>query len=59
MHTHVLNVLPVLPQGVALHLHHEAYRNVVDLLPVEHGQGVRLPGVLGRAGAYEEGAVLQ
>lgn len=46
-------------KGVTLHLLQEADGNVVDLLLVEHGQSVRLPGALVRAASDEEGAILQ
>lgn len=47
------------PEGVTLDVLQEADGNVVDLLLVEHGQSVRLPGALVRAAPDEEGAILQ
>lgn len=46
-------------KGVTRHLLQEADGHVVDLLLVEHGQSVRLPGALVRAASDEEGAILQ
>lgn len=54
----LLILLALFPEGVTLHLLQEADGNVVDLLLVEHGEGVRLPGALVRAASDEEGAVL-
>ena len=44
---HLLVLLALFSEGVASRLLQETNRNVVDLLLVEHGEGVRLPGTLG------------
>lgn len=49
----------LLPKGVAVCVFSEPDGDVVDLLLVEHGQGVRLVGGLVGAVSDEEGTVLQ
>lgn len=44
---HLLVLLALFSEGVASRLLQETNGNVVDLLLVEHGEGVRLPGTLG------------
>lgn len=56
---YLLILLALFPEGVTLHLLQEADGNVVDLLLVEHGEGVRLPGALVRAASDEESTILQ
>lgn len=56
---YLLILLALFPEGVTLHLLQEADGNVVDLLLVEHGEGVRLPGALVRAASDEEGTILR
>lgn len=56
---YLFSLFALFSEGVTLHLLQEADGNVVDLLLVEHGQSVRLPGALVRAVSDEEGAILQ
>lgn len=57
--SYLFSLFALFSEGVTLHLLQEADGNVVDLLLVEHGQSVRLPGALVRAVSDEEGAILQ
>lgn len=57
--SYLFSLFALFSKGVTLHLLQEADGNVVDLLLVEHGQSVRLPGALVRAVSDEEGTILQ
>lgn len=52
-------LLSLFSKGITVRLLQEADGDVVDLLLVEHGQSVRLPGALVRAASDEEGTILQ